>query len=195
MTNQYLVVVPPISLPFHKMSRTQARIFFDWYVKEIPNRIEILTQYVHSTPGFEDWRNDRTPESLISLGVWFVAQIEKQTRNNNFISLGRGNFQYWHQLTSLQNYELTNFTISICFDIGAYLSQTIIKNNDFHWILNVTRKSDRDYQQPVIIGKGKLVFNPTELLITYAHGVCQGLKGSNGLKEIYDIWLSILQDK
>jgi hypothetical protein len=62
------------------------------------------------------------------------------------------------------------------------------------WVQNTTSKKSINFNLPSLSTGGRVVFNPTNLMITYAYGIARGTKKPEGLKELYEIWRDILLD-
>ena len=50
------------------MPKAELKVYFDWFMGQIPVRLPILEAAVKATPGFENWSADFTPESLEGAG-------------------------------------------------------------------------------------------------------------------------------
>jgi hypothetical protein len=166
---------------------------FHWFLEHIPSRINILTQAVRSSPDYAGWINDFTPTTLDGLGQWFYEHVETRMRTEDEI-----NGIYAHSPGRFRNieipkYELTNQTFSLAIDVGMYLSWVMEKNvPGLHWKLITRSTNNVYYQQPVLVGRSKLVFCPIHLIVTYAYGVSDHSKGPEVLREIYETWAYIL---
>ncbi|UDB50579.1 hypothetical protein [Bacillus safensis] len=63
---------PPIIMEsFETLSKKEAEILFDWFVNQIPLRIEVLKNVTNGEVDF-----NFTPESLINIYGWFLSQVE-----------------------------------------------------------------------------------------------------------------------
>ncbi|HUO13993.1 MAG TPA: hypothetical protein VMX38_03320 [Verrucomicrobiae bacterium] len=49
-----------------------------------------------------------------------------------------------------------------------------------------------DYGQPVLLGFGKVPFNPVGTMLTLAYGLADKSKDGRRLREIYDIWSNMI---
>lgn len=175
------------------MSKVEANNYFNWFLDQIPVRINVLEQAVQFTPGYEDWRADYTSESLGKLGKWFYERVETRQRTEGEKVDIYGKAPDWFRNVEVQDWELTNRSFSLAMDIGMYLSQVLVKNlPDLQWMLVEKPKNDMDFQQPVLKGTGRLVFNPVSTMVTLAYGFARNNKSPDRLREIYDIWANLL---
>jgi len=146
---------------------------------------------VHSW--IRDWQADYTPKSLEKLGQWFYEHVETRKRTEKEKETIYGKAPKWFKSVKIKDWELTNQTFSLAIDIGMYLNRALEKNvPGLKWELVRKPKSDVDFQQPVLVGTGNLVFNPTQILVTYAYGVARGSKEPERLKELCAIWVNML---
>lgn len=191
----YRVIQSPIDENVYKLNKKQAKVFFNWYINEIPTRIQILADYVRSSPEFSGWQENMLVESLDDLGKWFCKQVETRPRSEVEISDIRKRAPALFDAVGIPQDELTGKTISLAIDIGMYLSQIMQKNvENAKWVQKTTAKRSVNFNLPVLSTGGRMVFNPTHLMITYAYGIARGTKKPEGLRELYEIWKDILLD-
>ncbi|MBC7251337.1 MAG: hypothetical protein H5T62_13750 [Anaerolineae bacterium] len=190
---EYEVIQPPFTLEFRNMSREEAIRYFNWFMEQIPIRIRVLERAVQSTAGYEDWQADYTPASLEKLGQWFCEHVATRKRTEEEKETIYSKAPEWFRSVEIEDWELTNQTFSLAIDIGMYLSRVLEKNcPGLRWVMVKKPRSDADFQQPVLVGVGKPVFNPIAILVTYAYGIARRSKGPERLKELYDIWANLL---
>jgi hypothetical protein len=194
MEADYRVIKPPYPLNFREMSREQAKEYFDWFKSQIPIRNEKLAKYVQSTPDFQEWKDNFTPQSLDNLGKWFYNHVEIRKRSKEEILAIYSNSPDWFSNIDIPDYDLSSASISLAIDVGMYLSRVMEMNvPELNWIMVTRPKKDVDYQQPVLSGQGYQVFNPVRIVLTYAYGIARKSKGPERLRELYEIWLNILK--
>ncbi len=182
----YQMVQPPFSLNFREMGKKELKEYYQWFMSNIPIRLNELKQVLALTPGFEGWQTDFSPESLTGLGEWFAIHVEVRKKTKEEIDKIKS------QLTfpiDIPEEELTEATFSLAYDIGIYLSQVFLKNHGLlKWEQLFGNKKNVDYGQPVLMGFGKVPFNPIRITVVLAYGLSDKTRNGNGLKEIYDIW-------
>jgi len=192
----YKIIQLPYPLNFKEMSKHQAQGYLQWFREQIPERIQILFHYIKLSPGYEDLEPDLTPSSLEKLGKWFVEHVSIRKGTQAEIEFIYANAPEWFRQIEIPEYELTEQTFSLSMDIGMYVSQVLEKNiKGLHWEVGAKPIKNVDFQQPVLSGLGKLVFNPVHIIITYAYGIVNHNKGSERLKELYEIWANILSSE
>ena len=190
---QYKIIQPPFTLKFRSMSREEAANYFDWFMQQIPIRIAVLEQAVQSVAGYETWQADYTPKSLERLGQWFYEHVETRERTRGEKEAIYTQAPDWFGRVEIQDWELTNQTFSLAMDIGMYFGFLLEKElPGLKWIMVKKPKNDANFQQPALVGTGKLILNPVWILVTYAYGIVSGTDGPEKLRELYDIWADLL---
>jgi hypothetical protein len=190
---EYKIIQPPFTLEFRIMSREVAKDYFDWFKEQIPVRIRILEQAVQSTAGYEDWEADDMPESLEKLGQWFYEHVETRKRTKGEKDAIYSKAPKWFRSVEIQDWELTNRTLSLTMDIGMYLGRVFEKNlPGLKWVMVKKPKNDANYQQPVLVGTGKRELNPVWILVVCAYSLADNTRGPERLRELYDIWANLL---
>lgn len=186
----YQIIQPPFTLVFREMPKKELKDYKEWFLRSIPERIQILTSAVKSTPGYEKWEADYSPKSLESLGEWFHAQVDTRSRTQEEIDNihSRSSFRI-----DVSDQELTNKTFSLAMDIGMYLSQVFLKNHaSLEWSQPFGGKKFVDYGQPVLLGFGKVPFNPVRMMVTQAYGLVSKNKTGRNLRGLYDYWSKLI---
>lgn len=172
------------------MTRDEAQAHFAWFIEQIPARIAILEAAVQATPGYDSWKADGKPESLVLLGKWFCQKILFADPDSPPapVVLPEGVAP-----AKAAGRELTAETVSIVMDVAMYLSRILLQSvPGLKWKLGAGSKWDVNYQQVVIVGKGPLPFNPFHIILVYAYGVMDRTWGPNRLRELYTIWFNSL---
>jgi hypothetical protein len=185
----YNLIRPPFrTLKFKEISRKELKDYKQWFLQVVPQRVEELTRSVTNSPGFEDWKADKTPDSLNSLGNWFRTQVKTRTHTQEEWDKIPVHVREWSS-----GGELTDRTISLCMDVGMYLSQVFVHNHpSLKWDQIFGSKRFVDYGQPVLVGFGKAPFNPVRMMLTLAYGLAAKTKDGQRLRGIYDIWSNMI---
>lgn len=184
---EYKIINPPFSLDFKDMPKKELKAWYNWFLGAIPERIKQLEGIVRDSTAFMNWKADKTPDSLDALGQWFALNVETRKRTNHEIQdiVSKLIFPI-----SVPEYELTVKTFSLSIDIGMYLGEVFLENRSaLKWDLPLKSKNFVDYGRPVLLGFGKVPFNPVQMTITLAYGIVRGKRNNEGLRRIYDIWI------
>ncbi|MDG0790939.1 hypothetical protein OMP38_08725 [Cohnella ginsengisoli] len=77
LTFSYPMMIPPFKIvEFSELTKKQAKEHFDWFVNEIPTRINILMGAIEFSGMKNIERFDKSPESLIILWEWLKKRIK-----------------------------------------------------------------------------------------------------------------------
>ena len=179
--SKYTIVQPPCRLNFSEMPRKYLRDYCRWFHEMIPLRIEELTKAVNSSDDFETWRPEFSPVSLSSLDDWLATQV--QTRRRTQEELQKITSGSRHPIP-IENWKLTDRTISLAMDIGMYLSPVLLPNHSsLQWDQPFGGKNFIDYGQPVLVEFTYGPFNPVRMIIGQAYGVARKSNSRKGRRE------------
>ena len=185
----YPTIQPPFTLKFREMPKKELKEYNDWFHKIMPERIQMLIAAVRSTLGYEKWEPDYSPQSLGTLGEWFLKQVETRPRTQEEIEKIQGKSEF---PINISGEELTNKTFSLAMDIGMYVSQVFMNNHpSLQWFQPFGNKKFVDYGQPVLISFGAAPFNPVRMMVTLAYGLVSTSKNGKSLRELYGIWSNL----
>jgi hypothetical protein len=180
----YSTIQPPFTLQFHDMAKKDLIAYARWFHDSTAGRITELTGAVTSTPGYESWRPNTTPESLEDLGLWFEDQVETRKKQAADIAEDRAKLAF---PIDVPDEELTNRTFSLAMDIGMYFAQVVLKSlPGTQWDQPLGNKKFADYGQPVIMGFGTIPLNPVRVMVTTAYAISR--RKPADLRGLYDTW-------
>jgi hypothetical protein len=193
----YSLLVPPTSRPRRELTRKEAREYFEWFVDQIPRRIEILERAVKTSVDnqFESWSANKTPASLDVLGPWFARHVEKEPVSEEFkedwsLELEKIEAKY-RPIFDVPQWTLTNRTYSLIHDVGMYLGEVFREHSPIlEWQLDTKYKRSVDYQEPVLAAPGMdYGINPVRLVHVIALGFTDGTKPPSALHKVFDTWI------
>ena len=155
--------VPPFSLD--GLPVPELRAYYDWFIGEIPARIQELEANVQETKGYERWGADFSEESLDALGTWFVGQVSTRKLTREEVEEVKKNISFPVELP-IDDWRLDLKTLSLCVDIGMYMGEVFRTNHpSVHW--DIKLKGSRnyiDFGAPVLIGFGEVPMNPLRIV-------------------------------
>lgn len=188
----YSIIDPPFALKLRETSRRDLQEYRKWFQMALPDRLGELTQEIITTPGFEAWEPNLTPESLSSLDVWFAHQVKTRPRTEHEIKeiKSKSHFEF-----DVADQELTTRTFSLAMDIGMYLGEVIRHNvTNTHWEQLTRNKKLADYGQMLIVGSNPVPLNPVRVLVSLAYGYAKKHydAGAGRLLELYGTWSKLL---
>lgn len=185
----YNLIEPPFSLNFSKFSKGESESYFEWVRSVSDYRLAELIAEVSRTALSEEWTANYSPTSLRVLGEWFAGNISVRDRSIQEISNLQSKMYY---PIETPDYELTDTTFSLAFDIGLYLGEVFVRNNSsLKWGYSFRRKTSVNYGQPVIFGFGDMELNPIRIVVVLAYGIVSRRDDSSGLYSIYEKWSNI----
>lgn len=182
----YEIICPPFTLKFDEMSKKELREYFDWYVKITPVRMTVLSGFVKDDPDFKEWTPDLTPSSLDDLGQWLCRNVDQEKRTKEDIENIKSQLKFPIEFPET---DLTIKSYSICIDVGMYICQVFLKNNQSLQLLQeFGSKNYIDYGKPVVGNFGIKRFEPIRMITVLAYGILDGEKTGDDLRKLYNIW-------
>jgi len=186
---EYKPVMLPFSPDFAELPKSKQKEFFKWFMDIIPERLEMLANFVQSTEGYADWIPDFSPDSLIKLGEWYYNAVETREKTEEEIA----NVPEW---IGAEPWTLNYKTRSIAFDVGIYFGNVILRNvSGIKWKIWDKGKKSVDYGKPVLIGAKENPLQPYHIMEVLAFGYADKSRHPSKLRELYDIWKESLQGR
>lgn len=187
MENYKTMEVPFEYIPPSERNEEQAAQYFQWFIEQTDNRIDILQKYIEQTNGTRIVL-DKTPGSLVSLWEWFQERIEYENRDKKQL-LRRMNGSE-PELLKNAGIQLSNLTMAIVDDISIYLAETLIHNNkQVHWGYKKGVESMDMLNEPILFGfeNNQVSVNHKNLVLVC---VLRSIKKKNCLElyETYTVW-------
>jgi hypothetical protein len=192
---QYTLIEPPFIKPPAETTRKEAKVYFQWYVEQIPKRIAGLEQAIHSSggnPEYQSWTASLLPESLTILGQWFsdhlvTAPPSEEFKEKRAESVAKIPLQY-QSLATMPSYVLTDVSYSVVIDIGMYLGEALRKRlTSLTWQLWTRNSRDVDYHKPVLVGFNHLAeYEPERHIHVIARKLVDKQCDPTSLREHFD---------
>ncbi|GIP45168.1 hypothetical protein J45TS6_36270 [Paenibacillus sp. J45TS6] len=187
----YPLMHPPFEIKdFKEMTRKEARVHFNWYVNEIPIRIELLKKAYEFTSNGSETDLDYSPESLIPLWEWFVNDIaEVVNLSKEEIEKKLSETPEWIHSYIKRN-KLSVSSQGVALDIGLYLAETLKKNIDsLYWDFKSTSKTYIFCNKPIL--RHPTVkwydFEPAHMVFNLLYNLLDGNRDIKALYELYTI--------
>jgi len=187
---EYLLMQPPFEMkPFKDMTKKEAQSHFDWYIREIPNRIAMLKNAYSITSKIDKEDIDYSSESLIKLWQWYINNVDVEEKSEEDKNLER---ERYHESIpkNLCNKKISIGWMSIAMDIAIYFSECFIKEHDtIRWSFVSKPKSLAYINKPILVGfKNGLDLDSTNIVRVLTSKIIDGEKDSNALFMIYKKW-------
>lgn len=188
----YPLMEPPFEVkPFEKMTKKEAQIHFEWYVSEIPNRIELLRRaYEIMREGNKD-KLDLSPQSLIFLWEWFLPNIEITLKDKEEIEREVQIAPDWlKENIQMDNKKLSLGTLTLLMDIAIYFGEVFVNNFDnIKWGYVTRPKSLAYVNKPVLTGfRTNIELDPRNLVYIATLKVVKGVNNRDTLYNLYNVW-------
>lgn len=168
----YPWMAPPFEMkPFEEMNKKEAKQHFDWYISQIPERIEVLKELTEHKISL-----DYSKESLIPLFDWYLSQVTIYKLSDKEIEAELEDlrqypdFVYKDEKESLlaNPVEFKKEDYALAIDIAIYYAETIIKNYpQVKWTFFTKPKSFVYLNEPILSNGDNEIFyerNPRILL-------------------------------
>lgn len=180
--------------PFEEMNKKEAKQHFDWYISQIPERIEVLKELTEHKISL-----DYSKESLIPLFAWYLSQITIYKLSDKEIEAELEDLRQYPDFVYedekerlLANpVELKKVDYALAMDIAIYYAETIIKNYpQVKWTFFTKPKSFVYLNEPILSNEDNEIFyerNPRKLL----HVIIQKIKENQVSEQhLYNRFLS-----
>lgn len=201
---KYDVLIPPLSKRIEDLTPKETKIFFEWYIGQIPKRVEYLASYVAGQLNIDSHQIDYSPESLILVWKWFlgIAQTERTPKErieglcNLYVDLPITLRDY---ILNESREQFSLQTEYILRDIGMYLGEVFVKNSQcIHWGYYTKPKTDFYVNTPLLLGfednrfepPFKMTFEPIHMVGVQAANIWDKTQKNTDLFELYQKWLS-----
>lgn len=185
-------MTPPFEIkPFEKMTKKESQIYFDWFVSEVPKRVELIKKAYLETGGAKLEDLDLSPQSLVNLWTWFVPKIVTVTKSDEEIEDELKNVPEWFKDKIIENKKkLSVGSLSLAMDIAIYFAEVFIHNCDkLYWGFVTKPKSLVYVNSPVIMGfSTEIELDPRNLVYNLTLKVINGNAENEDLFNIFKVW-------
>ncbi len=150
----YEIMVPPFEVKdFESMNKKEAKRHFDWYVAQIPERVNLLKQYL-SIVAEKEIVLDYSVNSLRTVWGLFEPEIKIVPKSKEEIELELKNAPDWLRDEIEKNStKLARETLIVAMDIAIYFAEVFVKNNPgIYWGYYTKPKSRSSVNRPVLLG-------------------------------------------
>lgn len=195
----YDMLIPPLDKPFSQLSSAEAKEYFDWYIRNIPGRVEYLQ-------AFSKIHLDISVDSLVPLWDWFLknASVEKSPFSQNSALKKQLKHIPDDIARSVMIENSVQFSLQteyILHDIAMYFGEVCVQNNDaIYWGFHTDIKKDSFANKPLLMGFCDRDFSPPFLPafdpeFTVHNIACNLLDGDaakEDLRDMYNKWRRLM---
>src|SRR3989344_6410030 len=145
-----------IQLPFDKkirdLTEREAKLFNEWFIKTIPDRLETLKKYIESEDKKTASQLDFSSASLVPLGQWFEKKISIREMTKKEIEKEKKSLYKFPDVEP-HKWAFTEETHSLFFDVGIYFGEVFVRKfKSIHWSYVTKPKSYIYRNWPILLG-------------------------------------------
>lgn len=153
---QYSILIPPISKPFTQFTVEDAKVFFDWYLSAIPERIDYLAEHTNIELNF-------STHSLEELWKWFIqeAKVVQTSSSGTEYLLTHRHTRFSDSISSSMRQQLSLETEYVIRDIAMYIGKMFTYNHqNITWTYHTDIEKDSFANMPILQGFVEKNFTP-----------------------------------
>lgn len=188
----YEMMIPPFEIiRFKDMNKVQAKEYFEWYMSQKENRINVLKNYIKDDGG--DIVFDYTVDSLIPLWEWYESKISYRELSDKEVESRKKRYPQWME-NYISNKDLSFETLKISLDVAIYFAEVIVRNNDeISWGYFTKPKNRISVNEPTLLGFiCDKDLNPRTIVNTCTRRSGRE-KNKNRLYDIYHVWMDYIE--
>ena len=185
----YTLMIPPFLMEeFDKLSKSKAKQHFEWYINQIPSRLNLLHDYYSESCKTKN-QLDFSKQSLVLIWDWYIKNVELIEKLNSEIEGEKAIIPNWMHETITQTKIATKWK-SIAHDIGLYFATSLIKgNNSLKWDIVYTPKNFISVNKPIVSGfNSKLILDPAIIINNLSNKCIDNSADKEDLLNIYNYW-------
>lgn len=189
---EYKFMEPPLEvLTFKAMTKNESLRHYEWYISEIPIRMEQLRNAYAFTSGKNCLGLDYSKESLVKLWGWYLDNVEIVEKDHSELQIEFNQNPDWVK-GYIQSKKIELGWLSVAMDIGIYFSESLVRaNQNLKWGVVTTPKTLVYVNKPVVKGfRANICLDSSIVLSTMTKKVIDGVSTEESLAELFDIWLN-----
>ena len=194
--------LPPLQKDPMYFTPEETRAYFDLFLSMIPERIEVLESSLRAYYGVDSALLDRTPDSLIYVWRWFLANVKTVKTPPMVLRRIRNLYsdrpkEIADRMVDASRERFSSGTELMIRDIAMYLSEVFLKNDpSVYWTYYDKPKTDFFVNKPVLGGFAdtayeppfKMFFEPVHMVGVQAAKVWDNSADENDLLKLYELW-------
>lgn len=198
MIKNYKIINLTLEKRIHETTEKEAKEFFEWFIKIIPERLEILKKAL-KYDGYNQRKMDFSPGSLGYIGDFFAKHVHtrpltkaeiEEFKKNYWVTIRKQGYDIpLSKIIKIPKETFTDETLSLCWDVGIYFAKVFEKNiKGLKWDFVRKPKNNVYYHLPVLVGFGQNEFSPKDIMEVVAAKIIKGKDVSQELKRLYEVW-------
>ena len=187
---EYPLMSPPFELlDFSEMKDKDAKVHLNWYIGQIPIRIELLSKAYKKIGGGEAEDLDFSKNSLVKLWSWYINNAEIASKSSQELEKEYASANVMTK-TNINTIKVKVGWMAIANDISIYFAQCMINNNSqLEWGYVSKPKSLSYVNKPIIKGfKNNIEMDATNLIFVQTRKILKGVKDENALEKLFENW-------
>ncbi|MBW7477839.1 hypothetical protein K0T92_24310 [Paenibacillus oenotherae] len=169
------------------MSKKQVQEHFNWFVKEVPARIEILIEAIEASGLRNIEKFDMTPESLNPLWGWVKERINTVPKSHEELNELSNTLPSWI-LEDMSDWKLDSGTVTLAIDVSLYFAEVFLREYPhLQWGFISKPKSDVDINKPVVMGFKGGALHPPTVVINLCRSHVKGNQDKD-LTSLFEAW-------
>lgn len=165
---KYIPLIIPIDKPFEKLTKKEAKEYFDWFISHVDERSDYLRQKVSEGLNIPIETLDFSIESLIFIWRWFLKIVELKKTPRSVLRGLRKELkangepkEFIKDMIRENSRELSIFSRYVIRDIGMYVGKMFVTNYQaLRWDYHTDKKKDCFANMPQIFGFVDSNYNP-----------------------------------
>ncbi|MNX53138.1 hypothetical protein D3C86_838290 [compost metagenome] len=179
-------MVPPFPVnDFEEMSKQEAKRHFEWFVQEVPYRLELLEGLFNSQFNIA---LDYTTESLSLVWDRYKTMISKVPLSKEELN-DINKLPEWIR-ESVNKWKLSTDTLALLVDVSIYFAQVFLLKypKQLQWGFVTSPRKYVSINRPVITGfKKKMKLDPRLILLNISYRELEA-DNSKSLLDIFQVW-------
>ncbi len=190
----YELMAPPFEMKeFDEMNKKEAKEHFEWYINEIPNRIEILKNIYEEFGGKKE-NLDYSINSLEGLWKWYLKNVEIIDKSEKEILDEKSELPEWLKDEEIIPKKISITWLAIAMDISMYLGEVFVRNNpQLKWTFITKPKRIMHVNRPVIGDFKNDKMDTRHILYILTLKIIKHTTDEKALLNLYNVWMEYLE--
>jgi hypothetical protein len=137
---------------YRQMNKKEAQQYFDWFMNQIPDRLNMLKEAFEFTGGGRKESLNFTEESLKELWAWFVPRIESVNKTKEELEQEATRTVSWLK-DKIKDKKFSFGTMALIMDISIYVAEVFVRSySQIRWGMITSPKSFVSVNRPILLG-------------------------------------------
>ena len=176
---------------FDKLTKAQAKAYFQWYMDQIDVQLEELERILSGTGITLDF----SVESLIPVWEWLEKQIRMVPRKEEDIQAEIAHRPAWME-SYVGREEFSLPTLKYAMKVSIYFAEVVVRNmgGKIYWGYYDKPKNRMYVNEPVLLGfRNDVELNPRGIIKTCMRRYLKEGEKKDRLLKLYYVWLECVE--